>query len=228
MPDSLRVTSLNLSSNGIVQQLTSDSALRLQRIGKVVGLSAKQLIEPLDGPSRPVYFLMDAVATIWVESTQGSPKLAVSMVGSEGMAGCSHLWSGLPGPWVARVFKPGLALQIEANELRELLSSMPDLASAICRFLWNQTLEIAQLSTRMQLADIRSQLAMWLYLLQGKTGQQTLNITQQTLADMMGTRRVSVTLAAGQLQSDGIVTLRRGEIQINDLHGLARIASLQH
>jgi len=43
---------------------------------------------------------------------------------------------------------------------------------------------------------------------------------------MLGTRRVSITLLAGELQSEGIITLRRGEIEINDPHGLARIAGL--
>lgn len=218
---------MNLSSNGIVQQLTTDNALRLQAIGKVVGLQADQLLEPLNDPNKPVYFLLDAVVGIWVPGTGGSPGVAVALIGSEGMVGCSHLWSSIPGPWVARVFKPGQALQIEASELRGLLASMPGLAGAICRFLWQQTLEIARLSSRMQLADIRSQLALWLHLLQHKTGHQTLRVTQQALADMMGTRRVSVTLAAGQLQNEGIVTLRRGEIQIDDLQGLAQVAGLQ-
>ena len=103
---------------------------------------------------------------------------------------------------------------------------MPDLTNAICKFLWSQTLEIAQLSARMQLADVHAQLALWLHLLQHKTGSQTLQITQQVLADMMGTRRVSVTLAAGELQNEGIVSLRRGEIQIENLSALARAAGL--
>lgn len=201
--------------------------MRLQEVGKVVGLNANEVLEPLDDTSRPVYFLLDAVASIWVPRPGGAQGLAVALVGAEGMVGCSHLWSGITGPWLARVFKPGQALQIEAAELQGLLASMPGLAGAICRFLWQQTQEIAQLSTRMQLADIRSQLALWLHLLHRKTGQQTLRVTQQTLADMMGTRRVSVTLAAGQLQNDGILTLRRGEIQIDDLRGLAQVAGLQ-
>ncbi len=218
---------MKLSSNGIVQQLATDSALRLAHIGQVVALEADQRLEPLDGPARPVFFLLDAVASIWMPCSPGSSSLAVALVGAEGMVGGAHLWPGIPGLWEVRVFQPGLALQVEADDLRGLLANMPELAGALCRFLWQQTLEIAQLSARMQLADIHTQLALWLHLLQHKTGHHTLRLTQQNLADMMGTRRVSVTLAAGQLQSDGVVTLRRGEIQINDLQGLARAAGLQ-
>ncbi len=217
---------MNLSSNGIAQQLTTDSVLRLQEIGTVVELSAGQLLEPLPGQEGPVYFLLDAVASLWIEPEPGGHRLALSLVGSEGLAGCSHLWPNTHPQWVSRALKPGQAFQVEPRQLHALFSRMPDLTSAICKFLWSQTLEIAQLSARMQLADIRVQLALWLHLLQHKTGSQTLQITQQALADMMGTRRVSVTLAAGELQNEGIVSLRRGEIQIDDLPGLARAAGL--
>lgn len=226
MPHSLRVPSVNLSSNGIAQKLTTDSVLRLHEIGAVVELGAGELLEPLQGPERPVYFLLDAVASLWIEPQPGGPRLALSLVGSEGLTGCSHLWPSTHPHWVSRVLKPGLACRVDAKQLNELILSMPDLTNAICKFLWSQALEIAQLSARMQLADIRTQLALWLHLLQHKTGSSTLQITQQALADMMGTRRVSVTLAAGELQSDGIVSLRRGEIQIDNLQALAKAAGL--
>ncbi len=226
MPYSLRVPSVNLSSNGIAQQLTTDSVLRLHEIGAVVELAAGQLLEPLQGPERPVYFLLDAVASLWIEPEPGEPRLALSLVGSEGLTGCSHLWPSTHPHWVSRVLKPGQAWRVDAKQLNALFLSMPDLTNAVCKFLWSQTMEISQLSARMQLADIRAQLALWLHLLQHKTGSPTLQITQQALADMMGTRRVSVTLAAGELQSKGIVSLRRGEIQIDNMQALARAAGL--
>lgn len=217
---------MNLSSNGIAQQLTTDSVLRFQEIGAVVELAAGQLLEPLEGPERPVYFLLDAVASLWIEPEPGGPRLALSLVGREGLTGCSHLWPSAHPHWVSRVLKPGQAWQVEAKQLIALFLGMPDLTNAVCKFLWSQTLEISQLSARMQLSDIRGQLALWLHLLQHKTRSPTLQITQQALADMMGTRRVSVTLAAGELQSEGIISLRRGEIQIDNLQALARAAGL--
>lgn len=201
--------------------------MRLQEVGQCVTLRANALLEPVDDTSRPVYFLLDAVASIWVPHRDNPQGMSVALVGSEGLVGCAHLWPDHTGPWVARVFKSGQALQIEAQPLLQLMTSVPGLAESMSRFLWQQTQEIAQLSTRMQQADIRAQLALWLHLLCVKTGQQTLQLTQQTMADMMGTRRVSVTLAAGQLQQEGLLTLRRGAMQINDLQGLAQVAGLQ-
>jgi CRP-like cAMP-binding protein len=55
-----------------------------------------------------------------------------------------------------------------------------------------------------------------------------LSITHDMLARMLGTRRVSITLAAGELQAEGVITLSRGAIDINDIQTLARIAGLQY
>lgn len=189
-------------------------------------MATDQQLEPDDSGTHPVYFLSDAVVSLWIEPEPGGPRLALSLTGWEGMVGLSQLWPVAATHSVARVLKPGLAFRTSAPALQALLSCSTDLAQEISRFLWTQTLEMAQLSARLQLGDIRTRLALWLHLLQVKTGSQTLQITQQALADMMGTRRVSITLTAGSLQSEGIVALRRGEIRILDPDALARAARL--
>ena len=73
LADSLQVPSVNLSSNGIAQQLTTESVLRLQEIGTVVELAAGELLEPKEGQERPVYFLLDAVVSLWIEPETTGP-----------------------------------------------------------------------------------------------------------------------------------------------------------
>ena len=43
---------------------------------------------------------------------------------------------------------------------------------------------------------------------------------------MVGMRRVSVTLVAGQLQEEGVLALRRGRIDILDTEALRKAAGL--
>jgi len=49
-------------------------------------------------------------------------------------------------------------------------------------------------------------------------------LTQETLANMLGTRRASVTDAAGILQKAGLITYHRGEVEIDNRHGLEAAA----
>ena len=222
----MQVSSVKLPSNAIAQQLTPGHLHRLEAICTAVNLAAGQVLEPDPSGERPVYFLVDAVASVWIEWGADTPRLAVALVGNEGIAGASHLWPSPATPWVSRVLKPGLAYRVTASELKVLLEQMPDLSKALSRFLWQQTQEIAQHSARTQQGDIRTRLALWLHLLLQKTGDRFLEITHQQLADMLGTRRVSITVTAGALQDEGVLSLRRGSIHIHNSQALARAAGL--
>lgn len=217
---------MNLTSNGIARQLSPDSLQRLHDICEQVELHAGQVLEPADGADPPVYFLVHAAVGLWMEPSPATPRIALSVVGAEGMAGCSHLWQYPHPQWIGRVLKSGQAWQTPASRLQALLPELPDLSLALSRFLWAQTMEIAQLSARMQLGDIRTRLALWLHLLQYKTGSAVLHITHQTLAEMTGIRRVSITLALGELQIEGVLALRRGAIEVLNRAALERAAGL--
>lgn len=225
--NSLRVSRVNLSSNGIAQQLTPEHLHRLEEICFAIDLTAGQVLEPATHGALPVYFLVDAVACVWIEFGTHAPGLAIALTGKEGIAGGSHLWPAPAAPWVSKVLKPGRAFQTTAQQLRVLFDQMPELIEGFSRFLWTQTQEIAQLSARAQRGDIRTRLALWLHLLHKKTESPILQITHQELANMLGTRRVSVTVTAGAFQDEGILTLRRGTIHILNSQALAHAAGLQ-
>jgi Mn-dependent DtxR family transcriptional regulator len=50
---------------------------------------------------------------------------------------------------------------------------------------------------------------------------ESLNLTQEFLAQMLGVQRSTVTVAAGELQRAGLIGYSRGKIHILDRPGLA-------
>ena len=58
----------------------------------------------------------------------------------------------------------------------------------------------------------------------GQGQEPEVRSTQEFLASMLGTRRTSVTLAAGSLQRSGLIEYRRGHIHILDPEGLQSAA----
>ena len=220
---------MNHTLNGIALQLPADDRHRLAAICAPVELVAGQRITPapVQNQEPQVFFLDGATVSLWIEAGPDHPALAVTLLGHEGMVGFEQLWGSENSLWSARVLTSGPAHAASASKFRQLLGSSPSLLMAVSQFLWNQTQEIAQLSARMLLGDIRTRLALWLHLMRDKSGSDTIPITHDILARMLGTRRVSITLLAGELQSEGVLALRRGAIHIRDAEALTRLAGLQ-
>jgi CRP-like cAMP-binding protein len=63
-------------------------------------------------------------------------------------------------------------------------------------------------------------LARWLLMTHDRVRSDTLNLTQEFLADMLGVRRASVTVVASVLQTAGMIRYRRGLVEILDRKAL--------
>ena len=64
------------------------------------------------------------------------------------------------------------------------------------------------------LHPVESRLSRWLLLMQDRADTDTLPLTQEFLAGMLGVNRTTVTSAARHLQSVGLISYRRGVVHI--------------
>ena len=80
------------------------------------------------------------------------------------------------------------------------------------------------MATAAQSQDIITRLAYWIVLSQERSGPSPLLLTQNYLADMLGVRRASVTLAAMELKARGLLEYRRGKVFVLDPMGLEKMA----
>jgi CRP-like cAMP-binding protein len=75
-----------------------------------------------------------------------------------------------------------------------------------------------------RLHPIAARAARWLLQTRDRVRADVFPLTQEFLAQMLGTRRVAVSQAASQLQRDGLITYTRGVITIRDRLGLEEAA----
>ena len=68
--------------------------------------------------------------------------------------------------------------------------------------------------------SVEARLSRWLLRTRDLAGSDTLGLTQEFLAQMLGVRRTSVSLVANTLQSAGLIRYSRGRIEITNLEGL--------
>jgi len=75
---------------------------------------------------------------------------------------------------------------------------------------------VTQIAACNRLHEVDARLARWLLMSADRIGSNAVPLTQEFLAQMLGTRRSSVTVAAGVLQKAGLITYSRGDVRIID------------
>jgi CRP-like cAMP-binding protein len=74
------------------------------------------------------------------------------------------------------------------------------------------------------LHPVEARFCRWLLQSADRVASDTVTLTQELLAEMLGVRRTSVTEVAGKLQGEGIITYSRDVIKIVDRAGLQRLS----
>ena len=70
--------------------------------------------------------------------------------------------------------------------------------------------------------SLEKQLCRWLLTSVDRASDNHLTITHELIASMLGVRREGVTGAAGRLQEDGLISYKRGHVEILDRKGLEK------
>jgi CRP-like cAMP-binding protein len=170
-----------------------------------------------------VYFPCDGMVSFVVLTSDGR-SVEVGIVGHEGVVGTPRCVGLTRGPFRAICQIPGHAARLRGDVLEELLPSMPRFQLAVGRYILMQGLQMAQIAACNRLHEIDQRLARWLLMCQDRVERDVLRLTHEFLAQMLGTGRPSVSLAAGTLERDGLIENGRGAIRILDRTGLENAA----
>jgi len=166
-----------------------------------------------------VYFPHDGMLSLLAVMKDGSA-VEVAMVGREGVFGAMTGF-GLGKSQVRAVVQlPMTASKIPVARFRSLVKASDDLQAMSIRY--NEIL-IGQ--ARITAAcnayhPVRARLCRWLLQAADRAASDTIALTQQSLAEMLGVRRTSVTEVAQAIQETGAISYSRGVIMILDRHRL--------
>jgi CRP-like cAMP-binding protein len=159
------------------------------------------------------YFLNSGMASLLVV-TRDARSVEVGVVGNEGFVG-APLATGLRQSLQRVIIQVAAgAFRIKSDVLENILGSAPRLLHDLNRFVLLQGLQTAQLAACNRLHEIEQRLARWLLMSHDRVGNQSFPITHEMLAQMLGSGRPSVTVAAGALQRAGIIEYTRGVVKI--------------
>lgn len=168
---------------------------------------------------RYAYFPCDCLVSL-LTVVEGRRALEVGLVGREGMVG-SRLALGFAASSVRSLVQgTGTALRIESARFLREFHRGPELQRALLRFTDALMLQVTQNAACNRFHVVEARLARWLLMTRERVSSLEFYLTHEFLADMLGVRRVGVTVAASALQRRQLIHYRRGAIKILDLQGL--------
>ena len=170
-----------------------------------------------------VYFPLAGMVSMVVVMRDGKA-IETATVGREGVVGAM---SGI-GLHISRVRAiaqlPVSAVRISSTELRKAVALSRPIADLCIRY--NEVLLTQARITAAcnALHHVEARFCRWLLQTRDRAESDTIQLTQEFLAEMLGVRRTSVTEVASKIQAAGAISYSRGVIKIIDLDALTAMS----
>jgi CRP-like cAMP-binding protein len=174
-------------------------------------------------PIETAYFVNGGLASV-LNIMEDGKSVEVGWMGKEGFAGIPLLVGFKTSPSRVVMQIGGSAFKIRAKDFAALLPGCPQLERSLFRLSQEMATQAAQVAACNRLHEVDERLARWLLMCQDRLEGNRVPLTQEFLAHMLGTRRASVTVAAGMLQKAGLIKYTRGEVQIENRKELENAA----
>ncbi len=195
-----------------------ERALLLSK-SEFVRLPARTVLTETSEPIDFAYFLDSGVASI-IHSMSDGKSVEVGLTGKEGFVGLPLIVGYRTTPTRAVIQIEATGYKVRAQDFRKVLVNCPRLEARLNRYSQELAIQASQIAACNRLHEVDERLARWLLMSHDRVGQSTFPLTQEFISHMLGTRRASVTVAAGMLQKAGLITYRRGEVTIENRVGL--------
>jgi CRP-like cAMP-binding protein len=207
------------AANRLLAALPTKDYARLLSGLEPVTLTYGEVLHEPGNAIEHVYFPLDCLVSL-LTIVEGRQALEVALVGREGIVG-SRLAFGIAVSSVRAVVQgTGTALRVESARFLQELRRSPALQQALFDFTDMLMSQITQTAACNTFHVLEARLARWLLMTRERLSSGEFSLTQNFLADMLGVRRVGVSVAAGALRRRKLIHYQRGHITILDQQGL--------
>ncbi len=214
---------LNLKSAGrrnrILAALTDEDYECLFPHLQYVDLVHGKVIYDINDSIEHIYFPLNAMISLVTQMTDGKI-VEVGLVGNDGISGISSLLGAATSFERAIVQIPNGGLRAHVNVIRKEFEKGQTFQKIILCYANSLIRQVSQTAACNASHTAEERLSRWLLMCHDRIDSLHLNLTQEFLAQMLGTRRGTVNVAAITLQSAKLIKYHRGQITIVDRTGL--------
>jgi CRP-like cAMP-binding protein len=202
-------------NNRILSMLPQKESELLMPKLEFVRLRIHQILHEAGDTIKSVFFVEKGLVSL-VNLQSDGKSVEVGLIGRGGFVGLPIVDGFRSSPNRAVAQAEGTAYRLDTDTLRQLLPRCPVLEEEVHRFGQILTMQSMQIAACNRLHEVDERLARWLLMSMEGLGSNELPLTQELLGQMLGTRRSSVSVAAGMLHKAGVIAYTRGNVTVVD------------
>jgi CRP-like cAMP-binding protein len=206
-------------ANRLLAALKPEDHAYLEPHLEIVALHRGQVLYEADETLRYTYFPHDSIVSLVALMEDGS-SAEMAVFGREALFG---LISALVtrqsfGRYIVHL--PGTASRISIDRIHEAVRTRPNIRRLILYFTEALMAQILQTVACNAVHTVEARCCRLILSMQDRMDQETLPLTHEFLADILGVQRSTVSTATRALQTAGLITQRRGHVTVVDRAGL--------
>ena len=228
------MSSVERSGNRLLQALPVAEFEALRPYFEFVELAREAVLAEAGAAMTHVYLPHSGAISLVVGLSDGQT-VEVAMVGRDGALGAAAALDGGISLTDAIVLLPGKASILEVTKFRAAVDRSTAFRNLLMRHEQALLAQAQQSAACNASHTVEARFSRWLLRARDLSDSETLPLTQELLAQLMGVQRNAVSIVAHALQRAGIIRYSRGHIDIRDPEGLREtscecyeVVKLQH
>lgn len=207
------------ANNRLLSTFTAEARALVEPFGTVIQLDVDETVQSRGTHVNSTLFPFGTAMVSLVVDLSTGRSIEVASIGHEGAVGgivsCGHA----PAFARAQVIVAGPALQVPMEALEDAKMRSGLIRNLFCRYSDYLLSQVMQSVACNSFHSIEQRAARWLLTAQDRAGP-TIELTQEAFAALLGVQRTTVNAVVRTLQEEGLITTRRGRIQVIDRAGL--------
>jgi CRP-like cAMP-binding protein len=213
--------SVSRPPNGFLSALSASDFELIRPHLRTADLTQDMVLVEIDETLKRAYLPHKGVISLVVKLARGE-HVQIAMVGRDSIFGAFAALGDAVALNSALVLVPGVASTIELDQLRLAADRSATLRTLLTRHGLAVYAQIQQTAGCNASHTVESRLARCLLHTRDLSGSDKIVLTQESMAQMIGARRNSVSLVAHTLQQANFIHYSRGHIEITNLEGLTK------
>ncbi|MEO8346227.1 MAG: Crp/Fnr family transcriptional regulator [Betaproteobacteria bacterium] len=209
----------DVRSNRLLASLADSDETAWLRQLEPVELRAGDVLHEPGRTVNYLYFPTSAIISLLYITEQGQSS-EIAIVGDEGVVGISLFLGGHSTPLRAIVQSAGVGLRLRAHVLMDEFEQAGAVMQVLLRYTQALMTQTTQTAVCNRHHPLEQQLCRWLLLNLDRLHSNHIDMTHETISNLLGVRREGVTQAAGRLNKCGLIESSRGRITVVDRVGL--------